>query len=330
MLAVNRILHPLDDLGHSNKVDVRVGGNCLVKPVEEGIVKFGIVFEPGSMVEETQRSSVLVIMSVEVVGEKLVELVTSQDRSTGVNHGTSRDSFLIAGILTTIKLVHDHLPDSKRPGGAVLQVSVAFMRHFEVEGVGPERRILKRSRNGGIIEEGLLLHHSKLIVATNPQVRGSQPDNRVISNVTKLLNNQPGASHLLSPVLNASLAPVCLVLTMSNGMGRNLMSKTLHVLDRGVVGVLVGHEECPLDGTSIGVLSACEKLVIKLDVVIVDGIVESDHHHLGNSSAVIVGGAKVLQRWTRNLGTVLGAETIGQLANCLVTFCRPIRVRLGI
>ncbi len=144
LVHVNGLLDPLDDLGHGDEVGVLVVGKHLVDPVQEGVGKLGVVLQPGRVVEETEGSSVLVKMSVEVVGQEVVELISSQDVGAGVNHSTAGQVFVDSGVLPSVQLVHDHLPDSVGPGGAVLQVTMASVGHLEVHSVGPERGILER------------------------------------------------------------------------------------------------------------------------------------------------------------------------------------------
>ena len=78
-IHADRALDPEDDLGHCHKVDLFVVLKCLIHPVEEGIQKFWIIFQPGRVGKETQWGSVLVKMSVEIVSEEVVELVSSEN-----------------------------------------------------------------------------------------------------------------------------------------------------------------------------------------------------------------------------------------------------------
>ena len=93
------------------------------------------------------------------------------------------------------------------------------------------------------------------------------------------------------------------------------MAKVVHVLDGGVVAVLVRHKEGGLDVTSVGVLSLLvEDLLVKVDVVVVDGIIKGDGDHLGNIVTVGSGGSNSAKT-AGNLSSVLRAETIGQFAD---------------
>lgn len=64
-------------------------------------------------------------------------------------------------------------------------------------------------------------------------------------------------------------------------MGGNLVSFPVQFLYGGVVGVLVGDEESTLGGATVGVVTAIlEDSFVHDDVVVVDGVVESDGDHL--------------------------------------------------
>lgn len=80
------------------------------------------------------------------------------------------------------------------------------------------------------------------------------------------------------------------------------MALAVCLLNSGVVGVLVRHEEGGFDVTAVGVLAiSVEDILVQLDVVIVNSIIESDGNHLGN-----------VLRWevSRDCSAVLGAETV--------------------
>ena len=56
----------------------------------------------------------------------------------------------------------------------------------------------------------------------------------------------------------------------------------MKLLDSRIVGVLVGHKECPLGSAPVGVQPlGVEELVVHVDVVPVDGAVEGDGDHHG-------------------------------------------------
>lgn len=179
----------------------------LVHPEEEGVQVLGVVLEPSCVEVESYRCSVLVVMAIKVMVEEVVELVTGQDVGAGVDHSATWKVLVEVWILSSVQLVQHHLPDSVASGGAVLLVAVAAVGHAEVHGVWPEGWVGKRSSNGGVVEEGLLLHHGELVVATNPQVGGSNTDHRVVSQVGVLLDYDPHASHFLGPVVDGRITP---------------------------------------------------------------------------------------------------------------------------
>merc|ERR1719507_1296003 len=74
-----RVLNPLDDLGHGDEVRFWVALQDFVDPVQEGIKIFRVVLQPCSMEEQTERGPVLVEVTVEVVSEEVVELVSAED-----------------------------------------------------------------------------------------------------------------------------------------------------------------------------------------------------------------------------------------------------------
>ncbi len=313
--GVGGVLDPLDHLGHGDEVDIRVVGENLIHPVEEGIKELRVVLEPGCMEEQAQRCTVLVVVAVEVVGQEVVELISAENVGAGVHHGATREVLINSRVLPPVQLIHHHFPHSMGTSGAVLQGTMAPVGHPEVHGVGPQGRVLQGSSNGGVIEEGLLLHHGELVVATNPQVGSSEADNRVVSDVGKLVNNQPAASHFLGPVINSGLTPESLIVVVSDGVGSNLMTVLVHVLDRGVVGVLVGYKEGGLNLAAIGVLPLpVEDLLIEVNVVVVDGVIKGDGDHLGDVLAVGPGGPDLAES-SRHLGAVLRAEAVGELAD---------------
>lgn len=72
-------LHPLNDLCHCDEVDIFVIGQDLIDPVEEGIQEFGIVLQPSRMEVQTQWCTILIVMTIEIVIEEVVELITGQN-----------------------------------------------------------------------------------------------------------------------------------------------------------------------------------------------------------------------------------------------------------
>lgn len=131
------ILDPLDDLCHCDEIHVIVIGQDLIDPVQEGIEEFGIVLQPGSMEVQTQWSTILIVMPIEIMIQEVVELIAGQDVGARVDHSTAGQVLVVGGILATIQFVHDHLPDGVRASWTALQIAVASVWHTEVHGVWP-------------------------------------------------------------------------------------------------------------------------------------------------------------------------------------------------
>ena len=145
LFNVARVLNPLDNLSHGYEVDIIVGLENLVHPIEESVKELGVVLQPGSMEEKAKGSSVLIVMTIEVVCEEVVELVTAEDVRTGVNHGTAWQVLINSRVFPPVQFIHNHLPDGMRTGRAFLQITMASMGHPEVHGVWPQRWILQGS-----------------------------------------------------------------------------------------------------------------------------------------------------------------------------------------
>ena len=275
------------------------------------------------MEEEAKWGSVLVKMSVEIVSEEVVELVSGSDIRARVHHGTSWKILVNCWIFTTIKFIHDDLPDSKRTCWTVLEVSMTLMRHPEVKCVGPKWRILQRSSDGGIIEEVLFFHHSELVIASNPEVRSTETHNGVVRDVGELLRDESATCHLLGPIVDTCLGPEGFVLVVRHRVGGDLVSQPVHVAHGGVVGVLVRHVERALDVASIGILPLLvEDLSVQVYVVVVDGVVEGDCDHLGNPVTGTISRTKT----SGNLGTILATIAVRQNTNRLIARGGTVRI----
>lgn len=257
-------------------------GQNLIDPVEEGVEELGIVLQPGSMEIQAEWSTILIVMAIEIVIQEIVELIASQNVRAGVDHSAARQIFIIGRILTTIQLIHHHLPHGMGSGGATLQIAVTAMGHTEVHGIGPQWRIGQGRGDGRVIEERLLLHHGELIVAAHAQIRCTHTHNRIVRNVGVFLNNDSHASHFLGPVIDCGIRPEALLVIVGDRVHGDLMALARSLLDCRVVGVLVGDEVGGLDVAAVGILAALEHLFVELNVVVVDGIVERDRDHHGH------------------------------------------------
>ena len=87
-------------------------------------------------------------------------------------------------------------------------------------------------------------------------------------------------------------------------MSGDLVTLAVDFLDARVVGVLVGDEESGFNVAAVGVFAdAVEHVAVQFDVVVVNGVVESHHDHLGHLLGVQFAG---------HFRTGFRAETVGQ------------------
>lgn len=96
----------------------------------------------------------------------------------------------------------------------MLKISMAAVRHPEVHGVRPQWGIVQGRSDGGIVQEGLLLHHGELIVTADPQIRCSHAHHAVVRQIGILLGDDPHAGHLLGPIVDGRVRPEALVVIM--------------------------------------------------------------------------------------------------------------------
>ena len=71
---------------------------------------------------------------------------------------------------------------------------------------------------------------------------------------------------------------------MSNRIDGNFVALVRQLVHHGVIGKLMGHKKCAMNGTAIGifVLAGENTLLVQLPVIIVDRIVKGDVNELGN------------------------------------------------
>lgn len=131
----SRLLDPLDHLRHGDEIHVVVVGQHFVDPEKERVQVFGVVLQPGGVEVQAHGRAVLVVMPVEVVVQKVVELITGQDVGTRVNHGATGQVFVEVGVLSPVKFVHHHFPYGVTTSRAVLQVSVTSIRESNIVAV---------------------------------------------------------------------------------------------------------------------------------------------------------------------------------------------------
>ena len=98
-----------------------------------------------------------------------------------------------------------------------------------------------------------------------------------------------------------------LIIDLRDRMYGDFVSFLVCLLDCGIVGVLVGDEEGGFNIATVRVLPlAVEYVLVKFDVIVVDGVIKGDGDHLGD-----VLGRQVV----RDAGAVLGAEAVREDAD---------------
>lgn len=103
-----------------------------------------------------------------------------------------------------------------------------------------------------------------------------------------------------------------------DGVGSHFVSPPVHLLDGRVVGVFVRHEERSLNLTSVRIVSALlEDFVVEINVVIVNGVIEGDCHHLRH---------RVWFKFAGNLRAVNGTEAVGQNTLGLIAGRRAVGI----
>lgn len=131
------VLHPLDDLEHCDEEDI-VAAEHFFDELDQFFTVFFLGLEPRGVEVQTQRGTVGIVVTVEVVTQKTTELFTGLDVGAGVDHVTTWKRLVEGWIVTTIEFVHDHFPDWVATGWAVVSVTVALMGHTEVQSVRPD------------------------------------------------------------------------------------------------------------------------------------------------------------------------------------------------
>lgn len=111
--------------------------------------------EPCRVEEKSERGTVRLVVAVQVVIQEVVELFARDDVRARVDHRASGQLFVEIRVVTSVELVHDHFPHGVRSGRTVLAVSVASVRHAEVERVRPQWRVRQRCCDGRVVQECL-------------------------------------------------------------------------------------------------------------------------------------------------------------------------------
>lgn len=105
-------------------------------------------------------------------------------------------------------------------------------------------------------------------------------------------------------------------------MNCDLVSFPVRLLDGRVIAVLVRDKERSFDVATVRVFAfTIEHFFVEFNIVIINGVVESDSNHLGNIFGLQV---------SRNRGTVFGTEAVWQRTLTCVTRWRSVWVIVNI
>jgi len=278
--ALGNISMSISHLNHSNKVHITPGDHFFDELDQFFLVLF-LALQPGRVEVQTKRRPVAVEVPVEVVPEQPSELLTGLNVGARVDHVATRQGFIESGIVSAIQLVHHHFPDRMRSGRAVTTVTVASVRHPEVQGIRPDRYSSQGRRDGSIVDEELIGHHLELFVTADPEIRSAHADDGTVSDVGEALDDQPSAGHFRQPIVVSALTPILRIFLVGQREHRDLVTASMQILDGRVVGVLMRDEESTTDLTTVRILSlSVEDLFVQVDVVDVHGAVEGDRDHL--------------------------------------------------
>lgn len=140
-------------------------------------------------------------MTVEVVAQEASELVSGLDVGARVDHVATGQGLVEGGVVSAIELVHDNLPHGVALAGAVVGVTVALVGHPEVKGVGPDGHAAQGGGDGGVVDEELVSHHLKLLVAADAEVGGAHANDAAVGDVGESLNDKAATGHLGQPVV---------------------------------------------------------------------------------------------------------------------------------
>jgi len=219
---------------------------------------------------DTEGRPVPLIMLLEVPHEEAVcTILGFWDGSAGISHGTS------------FKVISDKIDHRDGPESVVFSnrtwLDLTVLGGLVVIGVGPETWITElESGSGALVLEASCLQDFVHGVPSGLEEGGAKTFNVGCGNPSKV-------GHLLTLVHDFRSPHGCVQITPVGGEGAvgdavesDLMTISPHIVNLGVVSVLMGDVEGPGDGVSIGILPVgVEDLLVEWVVLDCDRIVES-------------------------------------------------------
>jgi len=306
------VFNPFEDVSDRNKIHVGESKKHVDKIVER-LPAVRIDGKPSGMHEHGERRPVGDVMAEEVIHEKIERGFPGPVVVASIDHGADAGrNFLV------VVVDHRHLPKAfVRILGT--RSDLAFLGRFEVERVGPHRRVVLGSGETSVIHHAALAHGFEHKIAAGLQVRSAESLDVVGPNLTENLQDLFHPADLLHPSVDFRLLEG-LGRFVSDGVVGDFVSRRVQLLRQPIIIPLVGHEESPADRTSVRVTPPLrEQLFVEAVDVGIDAVVESKHDELGDILRL-----KSLWRLCS------GAKAVGQLALPVhARFCRDLRVEGG-
>ena len=217
-------------LKHGNKVDI-VFVDHFVHELDKLFDESLVLLQPRGVEVETKRSAVCGVVPVEVVSQHPAELFGGLDVGASGNQVATRKALVKVRIVSPVQLIDDHFPDGVAARGAPLSVAVALVGHPVVQGVRPDGNSTQGSCDGGVIDEELIGHHLKLLVAADPEIGGPDTNDRSVGDVGEPLNDEPGTGHLSQPIIICSLGPVFWIILVGYREDSDFMASSVQFLN---------------------------------------------------------------------------------------------------
>ena len=116
---------------------------------------------------------------------------------------------------------------------------------------------------GTVVEEVVLGQHLEHVVPSTLEEGRPHPLHLAGVDVGELADDLPDPDHLVPPLVLGHVSPVGLVVTVTDGVGGDLVSEVPVLVDQAVVGGGLGHEVRGPDVAAVGVLVvAIEELTV--------------------------------------------------------------------
>ena len=203
------------------------------------------------MVRQEEGCPVGIVMSLEVLHDHVVNSLGRGGVTAGVRHGTSP-------FLQVIPHDQREFPDT-RVGLVRAGRDHTVVGQLVVHRVGEGGRLVVVDGHGGVVGEVCLVQHGEHVVASNGEEGSSDASHILQFDPSKASQDLPLSGHFLHPLLLGEL----LAEAVRDGVGGDLVAVRVEGLDQGVVRPLVTDVERGGDGTTVGVLPARVKNVLK-------------------------------------------------------------------